>query len=422
MKNYTLLFILLSFAYSYAQPPLPPTGYRWVLWDQYSDEFNGDSLDRSKWRDYYKGWEGRAPAKFDPSTISVQDGKLQIRNKKLKTFDRDYTIAGGAVQSLEKTAHFGYYEVKFKASKIAMSTTFWMSNGKEDVLGTTNLGDDCPNDKWSQELDIIESVGGEFNGSSKFRTQMNFNTHYRYINCQGAREKFYSAGNNAIEGNGLKVNASFENSESWEDYHTYGCYWKDDKTFDFYVDSRLAGTVIAKTDIVDAPFTRPMGINMVTETYDWATPYPTDEQLTNMAINASYYDWVRSYRLFPIFEPEDTGNNRNKKTLSNKSAIFIEDIELTNTPIFNKESGEITLGYTYKANVDREIEVEIYNTNTSGKKMFTTTITALEGYGMNTHTFTLDRSLYSENQKVVISLKPINGSKKNVIDSDFKNI
>jgi len=60
MKNYTLLLLLLfAFGYSYAQPPVPPSGYRWVLWDQYSDEFNGSALDDSKWRDSFNGWEGR---------------------------------------------------------------------------------------------------------------------------------------------------------------------------------------------------------------------------------------------------------------------------------------------------------------------------------------------------------------------------
>ncbi|WP_271770041.1 carbohydrate binding domain-containing protein [Aquimarina algiphila] len=312
MKKITLVITLLFIHFlSFAQPPIPPSGYRWVLFDQYSDEFNGNTLNMSKWRDSFEGWQGRIPAKFDPSTISLQDGNMQIRNKKLTVQDGQYTIAGGAVQSLQQTAHFGYYECKFKASKIPMSTTFWMSNDKKNILESTKLTPDCEKDKWSQELDIIESVGGDFNQpwASGFRTKMNFNTHYRYVDCNGAPEEFYSAGNNAIEGNGMQANANLVGGESWEDFHTYGCYWKDAKTFDFYVDSAYAGTVIARTDVVDTPFSEPMGINMVTETYTFAQPYPSDTQLADNSINTSYYDWIRSYRLFPIDQAEPLPSN-----------------------------------------------------------------------------------------------------------------
>ncbi|KAA1245584.1 family 16 glycosylhydrolase [Aquimarina sp. RZ0] len=123
-------------------------------------------------------------------------------------------------------------------------------------------------------MDIAESIGGDFNKpwASNFRTKMNFNTHYRYVDCNGAPEVFYSAGNNAVEGNGQQADANLVGSESWEDYHTYGCYWKDTKTFDFYVDTNFAGTVIGRIDVVDTPFSEPMGINMVTETYDFVRP------------------------------------------------------------------------------------------------------------------------------------------------------
>ncbi|UZO80702.1 T9SS type A sorting domain-containing protein [Aquimarina sp. ERC-38] len=546
------LFFIPSI-YTYAQPPAPASGYRWVLWDQYSDEFDGTSLDRSKWRDYFVGWNGRSPAKFDPSTISVQNGDLRIRNKKLKVKEGPYTMAGGAVQSLEKTAHFGYYECKFKASRVAMSTTFWMSNPKRSILGRTKLTGDCANDKWSQELDICESIGGVFNGGSKFRTQMNFNTHYRYINCNNAPEVFYSAGNNAVEGNGQDADADLIGSESWEDYHTYGCYWKDPKTFDFYVDEKFAGTVIGRTDVVDKPFTEPMGINMVTETYNWAKPYPSDADLANNAINTSYYDWIRSYRLIPILEPEFSGNDdlqipngnfengnlsgwtgwggtiRNitsteayegryaghikgagahEKEISLKAntayilsayvkvvsgniifgikentasgqaaasvslnntkyqkvelrfttgsetslkfflfaeqttdegfgdnfeivnlgvdnpkpikpAIFIEEFSFVNKPVLNAQANQLNLSYTYKANVDRELQIHIYNN--AGVEVFTQTMNALEGYGVNEVNFDIGSNLPADDYTIVVDLRPIDGADSEIIDSDATN-
>lgn len=550
MKTKILFFLLfIATTYNYAQPPAPATGYRWVLWDQYSDEFDGNSLDRSKWRDYFQGWNGRAPAKFDPSTISVRNGDLQIRNKKLEVPEGQYTMAGGAVQSIEKTAHFGYYECKFKASRIAMSTTFWMSNPKKPILGPTNLTGDCANDKWSQELDICESIGGVFNGGSKFRTQMNFNTHYRYIDCSGAPEVFYSAGNNAVEGNGQDADADLIGSESWEDYHTYGCYWKDNKTFDFYVDDKFAGTVIGRTDVVDEPFTEPMGINMVTETYNWATPYPNDDQLADNAINTSYYDWIRSYRLLPILEPEFSGNGdvqipngdfetgnlsgwtgwggtirditatnayeggfaghikgagaHEKEvslrpntqyvlsayikvasgniifgikentanaqaiastTLNNteyqkvelsfitgsetnlklflfaqqatdegfgdnfeitslggdnrptKPAIFTEEFSFVNDPVLNAQGNQLNLSYTYKANIDRELQIHIYNS--ASVEVFTQKMDALEGYGVNELNIDIGSDLPADDYAIVVDLRPIDGADSEIIDSD----
>ena len=67
-KNLLLLFIIVA-AMSWAQPPEPPTGFRWVLWDQYSDEFDGDELDTTKWRNSFVGWDGRPPARFEPSSV-----------------------------------------------------------------------------------------------------------------------------------------------------------------------------------------------------------------------------------------------------------------------------------------------------------------------------------------------------------------
>ena len=52
-----------------AKPPEPEVGKRWIINNAYSDEFNGEKLDQNKWRDHHRTWKGRAPAKFDPSTV-----------------------------------------------------------------------------------------------------------------------------------------------------------------------------------------------------------------------------------------------------------------------------------------------------------------------------------------------------------------
>ena len=382
------LLSLISLGIACVDPPEPEIGKRWVLNLQYSDEFNGTELDIKKWRNSYVGWQGRTPGFFSPDAVSVNNGMLQIKNgildKSVEAHVKSdkYTIKGGAVQSLEKTAHFGYYEASFKASRIPMSTTFWMSNGKVPVDFATKISDDnCTKDQFSQELDIAESIGGHISRGDKFRKNMNFNTHYRYIDCAGGKEKFYSAGNNAVEGDGQITNAQL-NSESWEEFHTYAAYWKNANEVAFYADNNFIGDVFIRTDVVDEPFPRPMGINMVTETYDWATPYPTNEELTDDTINTSYYDWVRAYTLVDIdAEERNTENYKGAGT-----EIYQEEIRFFEAPSIAK--GKLKIPYVYKANTDRLLTVKVMDTENN--IVFETSMTLLAGYGKDIATIVSD--------------------------------
>ncbi|MFS4468789.1 family 16 glycosylhydrolase [Maribacter sp. 2210JD10-5] len=358
-------------------PPEPEIGKRWVLNLQYSDEFNGNSLDAMKWKNSYDGWKGRTPGFFSPESVSVHSGMLQIKNgvldKSITNHTKEkYSIKGGAVQSLEKSAHFGYYEARFKASRINMSTTFWMSNKKVPVDFTTKISNgNCEKDQFSQELDIAESIGGEITVGDKFRKNMNFNTHYRYIDCEGGKEKFYSAGNNAVEGNGLASNATLS-TESWQDFHTYAAHWKNANEVSFYADDKLVGDVQIRTDVVDEPFPRPMGINMVTETYNWAKPYPNNEELENDEINTSYYNWVRAYTLVDI----DTETKNPKNFKGEGSEIYKEEIRLFETPTISK--GEISIPYVYKANTNKSF---LFKVMEGDEVAYETEIQILAGYG-----------------------------------------
>lgn len=407
MKLILLAFLSIvpSIYTAKTDPPEPEIGKRWVLNLQYSDEFNGQALDSRKWRNSYVGWEGRTPGYFSPDAVSVNKGMLQIRNGVLDSTVKEhtkakYSIKGGAVQSLEKTAHFGYYEARFKASRIPMSTTFWMSNGKVPVDFATKISDgNCAKDEFSQELDIAESIGGNIGIGDKFKKNMNFNTHYRYIDCAGGKEKFYSAGNNAIEGNGQLVNATLS-SESWEDFHTYGAYWKNPNEVAFYSDDRFIGDVQVRTDVVDTPFPRPMGINMVTETYDWAKPYPTNEQLVNNDINTSYYDWVRSYTLVDIGETVQNTENFNGQG----SQIYTEEIRFFEAPQIANE--KVTLPYVYKANTNNQITFSMMDE--TGAVIFETSITVLAGYGKDIKTLNVE-GMNSENHTFKAALTSLDG-------------
>lgn len=283
-----------------AQPPKPQEGFRWVLNEEFSDEFNGDKLDLEKWYDYHPGWVGRQPAIFLPSQVSVKDGLLQIKNKKLEkdtvvTFwngtTGTYSIAGGAVVSRTRGAHYGYYECSQKASKIRMSSTFWMTS--KSYPGP----DPCSGDNYSQELDIQESVGGIAPGHNALKS-MGSNSHFNYTTCDGVKTN-YSAGAHIDLEEGVEVSDTF---------HVYAAHWKNANRADLYLNGKYGNALIFRTDILDEPFSKPMQINMVTETYDWVTP-PTDEDLADDERNTTYIDWVRSWKLVEVdYEEEDDAN------------------------------------------------------------------------------------------------------------------
>ena len=70
--NYIFLLILLCCAGTFNEliaqvtygPPEPPVGQRWILNEDFSDEFNGTSLDSDKWLDHHPKWSGREPGIF----------------------------------------------------------------------------------------------------------------------------------------------------------------------------------------------------------------------------------------------------------------------------------------------------------------------------------------------------------------------
>ncbi|MBI9057103.1 MAG: family 16 glycosylhydrolase [Labilibaculum sp.] len=333
-----------------ADPPIPPKGFRWVLNQEFSDEFNGSELDQKKWNNYFPGWEGRQPAMFIPEAISVKNGNLEIKSGVLDKPVKDYTIYGGAVSSKSYDAYYGYYECRAKASKIAMSTTFWMSNAKVPFTDTEDA-----RDSYSQELDIQECIGGG-TVHAKFRNGMNSNTHFRYIKPGDKKETFISRGSGAIL-----------NSEVSDEFHTYGAWWKNANEVLYYADNQLSDTVLVRTDISSKPFDRPMKLNMVTETYNWQ-PAPSKEDLLNDEINTAFYDWVRSYELVKV-------DQKVKSTYD--EPIFTENIELT----ASSKASSLLVDFTYKANQNEKIEFSFLDKE--GNVIHQKRMTVYAGYGSN---------------------------------------
>jgi hypothetical protein len=127
--------------------PSPPPGYEAIV--ELSDEFDGTTLDSTKWSTSRKiiSWPGRAPGLFDPSNVIVADGSLQLwarakkRNASWPAGYDNYTTA--AVRSLA-SVNQGFFEIRWRSGSSAISSSWWFH---------TNNGT-----AWT-EIDVFETTG-----------------------------------------------------------------------------------------------------------------------------------------------------------------------------------------------------------------------------------------------------------------------
>ncbi|SEL80655.1 Por secretion system C-terminal sorting domain-containing protein [Aquimarina amphilecti] len=274
-KNTNLLLVLMLcfVAVNVFAQPAAPNGKKWEKIDVMSDEFNGSSLNTNKWAINSPQWEGRKPARFETSSVSVGNGDLKISASKKTNPFNGWTHNGGLVRSLTKNT-YGYYETRMKGNKTFMSSTFWLINQRNEGSGC-NLR--------VTELDITETVGVNSNGANwvnNMITNMNSNTHSRNTNCNNT--PVGQQGNKAPLG-----------EASWKNYHTYGVWWKSKSEILFYLDGQFVGQIKPPAD-----FNLPMYLRMVVETYDWNPPKGGQDGMNNsLNERTTYYDWVRSYKL-----------------------------------------------------------------------------------------------------------------------------
>lgn len=284
-KQVTTLVLLLIATVMFAQkaPQFKdgedpkPTGKKWKLVKNMSDEFNRKKINNKKWQASGQGWIGRAPGLFLAENVKVADGSLQITTTKLpKTVikhNKEYTYGGGYVGSRNGMT-YGYYECEMKANKTFMSSTFWLINEAKELEG-------C--DKRTTELDIQECVG-EITNSAEwmkyFDQAMNSNTHSRNIPEGCDYIKGTSKGRADIAG---KV---------YDDFHVYGVWWKSKDEILFFLDGKFQSKVKPPSD-----FNIEMYLRMVVETYDW-NKAPTDGGMNGSKEDrTTYYNWVRSWEL-----------------------------------------------------------------------------------------------------------------------------
>ncbi|AXT53267.1 T9SS C-terminal target domain-containing protein [Aquimarina sp. BL5] len=284
MKNNINPFLTLLLCFvtiSVFAQPTPPAGKKWEKIDIMSDEFNGSSLNSSKWAINDPQWEGRRPARFETSSVSVGGGDLKISASKKTNAFGGWTHNGGLVRSKTRQK-FGYYETRMKANKTFMSSTFWLINKRNEFTG-------C--DARVTELDVTENVGANTGGKPWINQNMrtlNANTHSRRTSCNSTPT-------------GIRGNKAEIGEFAYQGYHTYGVWWKNEKELLFYLDGKFVFQITPAAD-----FSLPMYLRMVVETYDWNPPKAGQDGMNDSQANrTTYYDWVRSYKLVDDNNPNN---------------------------------------------------------------------------------------------------------------------
>jgi beta-glucanase (GH16 family) len=235
----------------------------WVKFDPMSDEFEGKSLDKSRWTLGMSWWRGRQPALFSNRNVTVADGKLQLTMRKEpapkeleKLGYHDYTSA--ALHTKARSS-YGYYEVKARPMNSGGSSSFWFQQ------------DETPG--WQTEIDVFE-IGGKAKG---FEYKDNMTVH---VFRTPTERKHWQLGSAWVAPWRLA-----------EDYHVYGLDWDKDE-ITYYVDG------VAVRRVENTHWQQPLYLIFDSETMPEWFGMPEDSDLPS-TFNIEY---VRAWKKGPTKE------------------------------------------------------------------------------------------------------------------------
>lgn len=227
----------------------------WVL--TFSDDFDGDSLDRSKWSNGF-GWGQGTRSDYgwcDAANNIVSGGVLAQRIDKRPQGGQPFSV--GCIHSKNKFAQeYGYWEARIRAARCYGSrTAFW---GK-------------PNDEsWPPEIDVVE-VNGD--GPDRAR-RAKFTAHWRR------------------NGRHLQNQGEYAGPDFSEDFHVYGAEWSPEGVTWFVDGVERYRTAAGAGALDDGGSFYTILNSQVIDRGSMCGDIPSR--------SASYVDWVRVWTPAPI--------------------------------------------------------------------------------------------------------------------------
>ena len=235
---------LLLPAFSHAAPPGSLSS-----WTQtFGEEFNGTSLDTSKWNTGY-GWGRVTDWSLEysaPENVSVSDGACHLKVERRAQGGRSFS--SGGINTKNKFAQqYGYFEARLKVAKgQSFLNAFW---GKRN------------DESWPPEIDITEVLGRDV--TRTFKT-----VHY--------------------DADHKKNGSSWVGPDFSAGFHTFGVDWGATQSI-FYVDGIERFRTTAGAGSINGPFYWMLNIHVGG---DWAgAPDSTTPGSAVMDV-----DWVRAWK------------------------------------------------------------------------------------------------------------------------------
>ncbi|MDP6445510.1 MAG: glycoside hydrolase family 16 protein [Pirellulaceae bacterium] len=281
----------------------------------WSQEFNGDAIDRSVWT-YDTGGHGFGNGQLEfntdrPDNSYLKDGKLVIEARRERFEGREFTSARMHTQG-RFAFQYGTLEARIQVPDTANGVwpAFWM------------LGDNFPAVAWPKcgEVDILE-IGG--------KDAIRQGLQHRQINCA-----LHFAGKS--ERKTSLVEWHNANADLHKDFHTYKLEWTP-KSIRFFLDDReFGGWDISAPEFREyhQPFFPILNVAVGSWTSSY-TAIDTPDKVTARFPARMQVDWVRLY-----------ANSHTKVLLKRKAApaggygVFTEHTQVANRLRYSDGKGK----------------------------------------------------------------------------------
>lgn len=151
----------------------------WTLVEGVSDEFAGPQLDTVKWHIqgtdgvYRSNFIGRAPSQFSTENVRIEDGRLKLQARWDPAFEfsskidrtddkapngRKYENITTAAVISKQQVRYGYFEIRCKAAKASVTSSFWMTGNSSEIDVFEFLGRPAQRHKTHLESELWSSI------------------------------------------------------------------------------------------------------------------------------------------------------------------------------------------------------------------------------------------------------------------------